>query len=151
MIIDQQTQQLAQRLAPVLWPLLARYLYAQGSYTPTMIGGTTAGVTTYARQLGYYVRIGRQITVWIDLSWTAATGTGDAHFSLPFPTSSDIVVYPGALRLTGTTWTGTDPEVVINAATSYFRLQGVSSNAGPTISAVEGAGAITAVAIYLVD
>lgn len=121
------------------------------AYTPTYTGGTTAGTTTYARQLGAYVRVGRKVTAWVDLSWTNATGTGNGRVSLPFAAASDLLIYSGSLRLTGTSWTGADPEIVMGGGNSYFELQGVSSNAAPTVAPVEAAAAIAATVVYLTD
>lgn len=59
--------------------------YSEGSWTPTMTGGTTGGSTTYTTQLGRYTRVGRQVTAFFVVTWTAATGTGIATIGgLPF-------------------------------------------------------------------
>lgn len=122
---------------------------SSAAYTPIYYGSTSAGTTTYARQLGYYIKTGIKVEVWIDLSWTNATGTGDARISLPFTSASTLVIYAGALRLTGTTWTGSYPNIVVSGGTNYFILQGVNSNAAPTTASVEAAGGIAAYIVYL--
>lgn len=59
--------------------------YTEGTYTPTMVGQSVAGTTTYVIQNGYYTRIGNLVTVTASLTGTAATGTGNVNFtSLPF-------------------------------------------------------------------
>lgn len=68
-------------------------LLRQGSFTPVIVGSTAAGVGTYAAggQRGYYAMNGRVMSFWIELEWTAHTGTGDLLISgLPFtPTTSN--------------------------------------------------------------
>ena len=51
--------------------------YEEGTFTPTAFGSTTAGTTTYVQQNGFYTKIGRQVTVSVNLYWTALTGTGE--------------------------------------------------------------------------
>lgn len=50
--------------------------YEEGSFTPTIFGSTTAGVTTYTGQVGRYTKVGRLVTISIEVSWSAQTGTG---------------------------------------------------------------------------
>jgi hypothetical protein len=64
--------------------------YEEGTFTPTVIGATTAGVGTYAVQVGRYTKIGNLVTVQVYLGWGAHTGTGNMRFgNFPFTTSSD--------------------------------------------------------------
>jgi hypothetical protein len=61
--------------------------YEEGSFTPAIIGTTTAGTGTYTfeGQTGGYTKIGRVVHVSLYLGWTAHTGTGDTAISgLPF-------------------------------------------------------------------
>lgn len=58
--------------------------YEEGTFNPTIIGGTTAGTADYVRA-ARYTKIGRQVTVQIDISWTSGTGAGSLQISgLPF-------------------------------------------------------------------
>lgn len=60
-------------------------VYSNGTWTPTMVGGTTAGTTTYTAQNGYYTRIGNLATIQGVVTGTATTGSGIAQFgSFPF-------------------------------------------------------------------
>lgn len=47
------------------------------NFTPTVLGASTAGTTTYTTQSGVYTRIGNMVYVQFLVVWTAATGTGD--------------------------------------------------------------------------
>jgi hypothetical protein len=61
--------------------------YEEGTFTPTIVGTSTAGTATYAAngQVGRYTKIGNRVFFDIYLSWTAHTGTGDLQINgLPF-------------------------------------------------------------------
>lgn len=59
--------------------------YEQGTFSPTVIGTTTAGTATYTVQQGLYTKIGNVVYYSIYLSWTGGTGTGNlAVGNLPF-------------------------------------------------------------------
>jgi hypothetical protein len=59
--------------------------YEEGTFTPTIIGLTTAGTGTYGAQNGKYTKIGNAVTFSVDINWTAHTGTGNmAIAGLPF-------------------------------------------------------------------
>jgi len=65
--------------------------YEEGTFTPAVIGSTTAGTATYTRQAGRYTRIGRLVTFQIDLAWNSGTGVGNLQFSgLPFTSATGI-------------------------------------------------------------
>ena len=59
--------------------------YEEGTFTPTVIGLTTAGTGTYSVQLGRYIKIGKLVTAFVRLTWSAHNGTGNLAFDgLPF-------------------------------------------------------------------
>lgn len=59
--------------------------YEEGTFTPTLVGTSTAGVGTYTAQVGRYTKIGRMVHVSLSVVWTAHTGTGNMRISgLPF-------------------------------------------------------------------
>jgi len=63
--------------------------YEEGTFTPTITGGTTSGTGTYNLQVGTYTKIGRQVNVNIWVAWTAHTGSGFLSIaSLPFTSSN---------------------------------------------------------------
>jgi len=65
--------------------------YEEGIFTPRIDGLTVAGAGTYSIQSGYYTKIGRLVSVQINLAWTAHTGTGDMIVKgLPFQISNAI-------------------------------------------------------------
>ena len=72
--------------------------YEEGTWTPTYLGETTAGSTTYTTQLGKYTKIGNVVYCNMQLSWSAASGTGYINIGgLPFSAVS------GSLGTTNTT------------------------------------------------
>ena len=63
--------------------------YAGSTFTPVLVGSTTAGVGTYTAQLGYYTRIGNRVHFHLNLGWSAHTGTGNMKITgLPFTSSN---------------------------------------------------------------
>ena len=73
--------------------------YEEGTWTPTIIGSSTAGTGTYSLQEGTYTRIGRQVTVTAAITWSAHTGSGVLRVSgLPFTIKNDNVYAAFALE-----------------------------------------------------
>jgi hypothetical protein len=63
--------------------------YEEGTWTPTIFGGSTAGTTTYNVQEGRYTKIGRQVTLNGYVGIGSATGTGIFQLGgLPFTSTS---------------------------------------------------------------
>lgn len=74
--------------------------YEEGTFTPTIIGTTTAGSGTYTLNAGHYTKVGDRVLFNIWLEWTAHTGTGDMDIDgLPFAgiagNASPVSVYVG--------------------------------------------------------
>jgi hypothetical protein len=60
-----------------------------GTFTPTIIGESTAGAGTYIAQAGNYTKIGRMVHVQGYVDWSAHTGTGNmAIGALPYTSIS---------------------------------------------------------------
>lgn len=114
-----------------------RLLYLENTYTPTYVGGTTAGVTTYAAQIGQYWHVGSFVYVIGQVAWTNATGTGNARISLPLAALANAT---GNLRLSGVTFANSAPEIFITGGDSFFIMDSPLTNAAPTTVAVEVAG-----------
>ena len=68
--------------------------YAEGTFTPTIYGTTTAGTGTYTSQLGYYTRIGQVCFFHVALVITAHTGSGNMRIGgLPFTSMNVASIY----------------------------------------------------------
>jgi hypothetical protein len=64
--------------------------YEEGTWTPVIVGATTAGTGTYTTQVGTYTKIGRVVYVRLQLAWSAHTGVGNMSvLGLPFTSSSN--------------------------------------------------------------
>ena len=80
--------------------------YEQGTFTPSIIGTTAAGIGTYGNRTGRYTRIGNRVLFNLRMTWTAHTGTGNMNVDgLPFTilNASDlggVSIYADAITLT---------------------------------------------------
>lgn len=143
---DLADQRLAKRVASIL-PGLRFVQQEQGTYTPTYQGGTTGGTTTYTFQNGKWTRQGNQITVIGQVAWSAATGTGEARFSLPFaPVGGNS---SGSVYVTNVTFANSAPEVLIGAG-AYFTLGSPLTNAAIGVVQMEAAGNVTFQVTYFI-
>jgi hypothetical protein len=115
--------------------------YEEGTWTPTLQGGTTAGTYSIATTSAYYTKIGRQVTVTARMVVTVTVaGTGFANFGgLPFAKSSAQFI-TGSVVTTNVTYGLTVISVSVQATTSgsssNFALAGLRSATSPTDVAV---------------
>lgn len=126
--------------------------YVEGTWTPEMYGGTSAGTTTHSIQVGAYTRIGRVVTATANVSWTNATGTGDLRISLPF-TAANVTNqrYAVAIRTSELTFTATSGlQGLIVPNTNYLLIGGHTTNGVNASLAVETAGSVVFTATYFV-
>jgi hypothetical protein len=64
--------------------------YEEGTWTPVIVGTSTAGTGTYSVQNGRYTKIGNRVYFGVYCVWSAHTGTGDMNMSgLPFTSSGN--------------------------------------------------------------
>ena len=111
------------------------------TYTPTYTGLSTAGVTTYTTQIGYFMQIGKMVIVSVFLNWSAATGTGIALVSLPFaPSYASSIRYAGGASKGGNVRTAI-AETGAGAQACYLTTGGAAEN-------VSGTGDITLTLMY---
>lgn len=143
--MDRQLQTLAQKLAPVILPILARLFSIASTYTVTYLGGTTPGTTTYTTQLGFYFRIFDIVFFHLRLTWTNATGTGNAQVSIPFTAVNTAgMAYTVGVWSSGLTFANGNVVGRILGNEAFFTFQSLLTNAGPSASAVETAGDVIA-------
>ena len=77
--------------------------YEEGTFTPTIVGGTTSGTASYSTQLGFYTKVGRLVTFNLRVIYTGGTGTGTLRVAgLPFATSQIAIftVYAENIAMT---------------------------------------------------
>lgn len=123
--------------------------YVGGTWTPTYVGGTTAGATTYSFQQGVYAQIGKIVVASGAVVWTAATGTGNARVSLPIAGAAGLN-QSGSIRVVSVTFAAGTPQVEF-AGSPYFEMRSPATNAAGTVVAVEAAGNIVFTIVYIVD
>jgi hypothetical protein len=68
--------------------------YEEGTWSPIIIGISSAGTVTYNQRNGIYTKIGNVVYVSLYVDWSAGTGTGTlAVNGLPFVSSGSNVTY----------------------------------------------------------
>jgi hypothetical protein len=94
--------------------------YEEGTWTPTIVGTTTAGVGVYSLQAGLYTKIGNRVFVEGYISWSAHTGTGNMRIGgLPFTINSSSFYSSGSIGDTsGIALTAGNILAIIGVATS---------------------------------
>lgn len=117
--------------------------YEEGTFTPVLAGAGTAGVGTYTRQFGRYVKIGNTVTLTIGLSWTAHTGTGSMLITgLPFTAINEANNYP-VFPVASTTLTFTGQLFAYGAPnTASLTVSSYITGAGNTVLSVQAAGGV---------
>ncbi len=111
------------------------------AWVPTYLGGSTAGVTTYTIQEAYYWLFDPIVFIDIRITWTNATGTGNAQVSLPFTAATStnggfvLGVWSSGLTFANNNVVGR----IINGQ-AFLTFQSLLTNAAATASAVEVAG-----------
>ena len=56
--------------------------YEHGTWTPSFEGDTTAGTYTYVERQGHYVRIGNQVTAWVNLTNISTGSAGSGRIAI---------------------------------------------------------------------
>ena len=113
--------------------------YEEGTWTPTLVGDTTAGTYTFSTSNALYTKVGRQVSVSARLTvGTASGGAGFAKFGgLPF-TKSANQTYVGALVMSGVDTVANTITAVVQtfnsgAASSEFAIIQLIDNAAATV------------------
>ncbi len=113
------------------------------SWTPTLIGQSTAGTTTYTTQSGSYMRMSNMVIATFSVVITAATGTGNINIGgLPFTFSRQTI---GSCQINGFTWPTSNTDIVLSAlgATSVLLVQGsLSAGNGGFVQIANVAGSV---------
>jgi len=93
--------------------------YEEGTWTPTLVGGTTAGSYTVSTTSAKYTRIGQQVTVTAGMSITInSAGTGVLKFGgLPFAKDAGEFI-TGSVALASATLNASTRSLTIGSTTS---------------------------------
>ena len=131
---------------------LSQIVYDTSTYSPTYLGATTPGTTTYSIQVGAYAQLGKLVIAAFTMVWTAATGTGIALFGLPIaPSSTANLFQSGAARIESITFANSTPGVNITPGIASFKLLSPITNAAGANVNMEAAGNIAGTIAYLID
>jgi hypothetical protein len=79
-------------------------ILVSNTFTPAVSGTTVVGTGTYTTQSGTYTQDGKFSNVWMNISWTAHTGTGSMTVNLPFTVANKLQVLN--VMADGLTYTG---------------------------------------------
>ena len=126
--------------------------YEEGTWTPTLQGGTTAGSYTLNSVNAYYTRVGRQVIINARFDVTVnSAGTGGAKFGgLPF-TKSASQFMTGSVVTSSVTYAANIISLSVQAWTSGastdFSIAGVRS--GTTPSDLDVTGIVTGSIFYM--
>lgn len=113
--------------------------YEEGTFTPTILGLTSAGVGTYSVQQGTYTKIGRLVFMQLAVTWSAHTGTGAmAIGGLPFTVAG---VTPMSIVANNLTFSN-QLAVRANGSSAQLLLISMSSGASATTVTMDTAGEI---------
>jgi hypothetical protein len=127
----------------VFFPRYGSAIETDGTYVPTYLGASTAGVTTYTTQDGFYARFMNVVFFNGRVIWTAATGTGTAIISLPFTSQNTSGKrYAISVSTTNVTFTNGSIQAAIAPNVAFFSMVSPATNAAGTAVAVEAAGDI---------
>jgi phage-related tail fiber protein len=121
--------------------------YEEGTFTPIIEGTTTAGTGTYSVQDGRYLKIGKRVSFFVSLNWSAHTGTGNIRVSgLPF-TSANIRQPPLYVSCSNLTFSD-QIAANMNNNVATFDLVQISSNTGVAGVAMDTAAIIEVAGFY---
>jgi hypothetical protein len=107
--------------------------YEEGTFTPTITGGSSNPTVTYSRQYGNYTRIGRCVYFIIYIEITSISGgSGDAYIAgLPFTCAAGTQFYsPIEAWASGVNWAGTVLKPIVVQGNTTIWLTGNTDNAG---------------------
>lgn len=117
--------------------------YEEGTWTPSVVGSTTAGTATYSVRTGTYTKIGRTVTVSATMTYTGGTGAGLLRVSgLPFTPHANFVIVAEAHIVGGPTYTGT-PFFFGGGTLTYVEVRGNVSGGGNAASVYTAAGTLS--------
>lgn len=131
-----------------------------GSWTPTIIGSSTAGTQTYSVQVGRYIKIGQLVIVWGVVTITAkdAAIAGNVLLGgLPF-TSSNVsnllpigVFFGHGLTLTAS-YTQVAAQILVNdVAAEIAQMGSAQSIANITVANLAAASTFRVTLAYLTN
>lgn len=120
--------------------------YEEGTFTPVIEGTSTAGTGTYSVQTGRYVKVGKKVTLWGTVIWSAHTGAGNIIINgIPFSsvTSSNIEAIGTCEVINMTLPANSLPVPLLASSQSVVRMYSVTTGTGTAVAlAIDTAASI---------
>lgn len=117
--------------------------YEEGTWTPVIRGSTTAGLFTYSTQQGIYTKIGRLVTVHVNLVVNTVTtaAAGNLEISgLPFNAGSGVNYYgPYGLYHFGIAGSKNYSTISMGSGNNFFTTDGGALGVDGTQAAISAA------------
>ena len=114
--------------------------YEEGTFTPVVEGGTTAGTGTYSTQNGAYTKVGNKVTAHISLNMSAHTGSGAIRIPLPFTSTGQAV---GVVMDQNFNYSTNASLVVFTQSQTFIQFYAVGDNAPWALQILEQDSAFT--------
>lgn len=127
-------------------------LASEGTFTPTVLGSSTAGTTTYTTQLGIYKKIGNIYFFQIYLLWTNQTGTGNLLVgNLPASAANNTGGYPASMYQSNVAGgAGKYIGCVVRAASTLIEFYNYDPTGAAVATSIDTAGEIVICGFYMV-
>ena len=103
--------------------------YVESTFSPTIVGSTTAGTATYSLQTGRATKVGRLVTFSLRVIYTVGLGTGNLRIGgLPFTAgvSSNFSIVAENIALTA----GNYPVAAISSGNTYIGIDQLPTGGG---------------------
>lgn len=118
--------------------------YEEGTFTPTVEGGTTTGTCTYAFQQARYTRIGRVVYFNLFVDFSSHTGTGTIRINgLPFAQTANSGLPIYVCRLGTLTASQNEIRAQSVSAQTYIELGVYNNTTGGLASLTFAAAGVT--------
>ena len=123
--------------------------YEEGTWTPTIIGTSTAGTASYSGQVGKYTKIGNVVVCTMLIDYTGGTGSGGLRINgLPFTSANDSTYAVASLYYSNIAFTsGWAPQAYVGLNTTYINCEQSNGGASANIT-YDAAGVIVGSVTY---
>jgi hypothetical protein len=126
--------------------------YEEGTFTPVIKGSGGNPTVSYTTQLGYYVKVGRQVTIFVRIRVNTISGGSGLLFvdGLPFTSSQDSDECGGPVGLAYLYSSNPTQVVQVEGGTTYVYLMRTTANSNNQVSDLADGCYINFTANYVV-
>jgi hypothetical protein len=124
--------------------------YDQGTFTPTIFGGSTAGTATYAYQVGEYTRIGNRVYFSTAISYSGHTGTGSLNVGgLPIAARTRTnMVWSQTVNIQNIAFTGPVLIGTVSSAATSVQCSQIAATGTTTAIPIAASGFVSVTGSY---